>query len=172
MPSFVPYVVLSVILLVECTVLMYQLRPVVVPASEKNVLVTELPVLRADQSYKKPMVNESVEGRFLTSGDRLYKNGLGTHAPSHVTYELPEDADSLFIGAGIDDEVYDHGSAVFMIHLDGERVWTSRVLQGRDKPAFVALPVNGARKLELITDPDGDNNSDHTDWLNAYVKLR
>jgi Gpi18-like mannosyltransferase len=172
LPSFVPYVVLSVILLVECSVLMFQLRPVVVPANEKNVLVTDLPVLRADQSYKKPMVNESVEGRFLTSGDRLYKNGLGTHAPSHMTYELPENADSLFIGAGIDDEVYDHGSAVFMILLDGVNVWTSRVLQGRDRPTFVAIPVNGARKLELITDPDGDNNSDHTDWLNAYVRVR
>ena len=121
---------------------------------------------------KSPRINESVEGRLLTSGDRLYKNGIGTHAPSMIVYKLPENADSLFLGAGIDDEVYDRGQVKFSVKLDGRLVWESPTLRGRDRPVFAQIPVSGARLLELVTDPDGDDNSDHADWLNAYLKLR
>jgi hypothetical protein len=58
------------------------------------------------------------------------------------------------------------------VKLDGEEIWRSRVLRGNDGPVFAALSVRGAKKLEFSTDPDGDDNSDHTDWLNAYIKLR
>lgn len=171
-PALAVYGCLLFVLLVECGNLLYHNRPVKVPAGIKNVLVTNLPALFEKQSFRFPRVNESVEGRLLTAGDRLYKNGLGTHAPSTVVYELPEDADSLFFGAGIDDEVYDRGQAIFIVKLDGEEIWRSRVLRGNDGPVFAALSVRGAKKLEFSTDPDGDDNSDHTDWLNAYIKLR
>lgn len=172
LPPYVVYVALLVILLVECGNLLYQNRPVKVPEADNHVLLTSLKALQEHQGYKSPRINESVEGRLLTSGDRLYKNGIGTHAPSMIVYKLPENADSLFLGAGIDDEVYDRGQVKFSVKLDGRLVWESPTLRGRDRPVFAQIPVSGARLLELVTDPDGDDNSDHADWLNAYLKLR
>lgn len=172
LPFYAVYIALLVILLVECGDLLYQNRPVKPPLDDKNVLLTSLPVVREYQGYKMPRINESVDGRLLTSGDRLYKNGIGTHAPSQIAYELPENADTLYLGAGIDDEVYDRGQARFSVKLDGVIVWESPTLRGRDNPVFTTIPVRGRRHLELLTDPDGDDNSDHADWLNAYLKLR
>lgn len=172
LPFYAVYIALLVILLVECGDLLYQNRPVKPPLDDKNVLLTSLPVIREYQGYKMPRINESVDGRLLTSGDRLYKNGIGTHAPSQIAYELPENADTLYLGAGIDDEVYDRGQARFSVKLDGVIVWESPTLRGRDNPVFTTIPVRGGRHLELLTDPDGDDNSDHADWLNAYLKLR
>ena len=172
LPFYAVYIALLVILLVECGDLLYQNRPVKPPLDDKNVLLTSLPVVREYQGYKMPRINESVDGRLLTSGDRLYKNGIGTHAPSQIAYELPENADTLYLGAGIDDEVYDRGQVRFSVKLDGVIVWESPTLRGRDNPVFTTIPVRGGRHLELLTDPDGDDNSDHADWLNAYLKLR
>ena len=172
LPFYAVYIALLVILLVECGDLLYQNRPVKPPLDDKNVLLTSLPVVREYQGYKMPRINESVDGRLLTSGDRLYKNGIGTHAPSQIAYELPENADTLYLGAGIDDEVYDRGQARFSVKLDGVIVWESPTLRGRDNPVFTTIPVRGGRHLELLTDPDGDDNSDHADWLNAYLRLR
>ena len=172
LPFYSVYIALLVILLVECGDLLYQNRPVKPPLDDKNVLLTSLPVVREYQGYKMPRINESVDGRLLTSGDRLYKNGIGTHAPSQIAYELPENADTLYLGAGIDDEVYDRGQARFSVKLDGVIVWESPTLRGRDNPVFTRIPVRGGEHLELLTDPDGDDNSDHADWLNAYLKLR
>jgi hypothetical protein len=172
LPFYAVYIALLVILLVECGDLLYQNRPVKPPLDDKNVLLTSLPEVREYQGYKMPRINESVDGRLLTSGDRLYKNGIGTHAPSQIAYELPENADTLYLGAGIDDEVYDRGQARFSVKLDGVIVWESPTLRGRDNPVFTTIPVRGGRHLELLTDPDGDDNSDHADWLNAYLKLR
>jgi len=32
--------------------------------------------------------------------------------------------------------------------------------------------VQNASQVELVTDPDGMNNCDHTDWLLPYIKLK
>ena len=86
--------------------------------------------------------------------------------------ELPENADTLFVGAGIDAECHDEGSAFFIIKVDGTLVWKSQLLRGRDGVQFAQVPLQGASRLTLETDPHGPNNCDHTDWLNGYIKLR
>ena len=172
LPAYAPYVLLSVFVFAEGGVLAFESRPVVVPKADNVLVLTELKMQDFEQQYKSPRIDASVEDRFLTSGDRLYKNGIGTHAPSRISFHLPENADTLYLGAGIDDEVYDRGQATFIVRLDDQVVWKSPSLRGRDKPAFARIPVKGARHLELVTEPDGDDNSDHTDWLNAYLKLR
>ena len=86
--------------------------------------------------------------------------------------ELPENADTLFVGAGIDAECRDDGSAIFIINVDEKEVWRSGLMRGRGDVALVQIPLQGASKLELETDPDGSNSCDHTDWLNGYIKLR
>ena len=172
LPSFLPYVLLSVILLVEAANLAYRNRPIVVPTGEKIALLTDLNWIKWDQRYKSPKINESVDGHDLTSGNRMYKNGIGAHAPSNIAIEIPQDADSLYVGVGIDGECFHEGNARFIIRVDGTVTWRSPLMTGRRGVEFAKIPLQGASLLELETNPDGSDNCDHTDWLNGYIKLR
>ena len=171
-PSWMPYALLSAIVLFEGGVLAYRSRPVLVPTGENIVLLTDLEWTKSEQSYKTPNKNKSVDDHELIAGNRIYKYGIGAHAESKIVMTLPENADSLFVGAGIDAECHEEGSAIFIIKVDGKHVWQSGVLRGRSGIEFAALSVQGASKLELVTDPNGPNNCDHTDWLNGYIKLQ
>ena len=171
-PSWIPYALLAVILLIEGSVLAYRSRPVLIPEGDNIVLLTDLNWVRSEQSYKFPKINYSVDDHELISGNRIYKYGIGSHAASYFVMELPENADSLFVGAGIDAECYNEGSAVFIISIDGNQVWRSSLMRGSSGVEFARIPLQGGSRLELETDPNGSNNCDHTDWLNGYVKLR
>ena len=121
-PAWTPYVLLSVILLIEGSYIAYRNRPVVAPKGENIVLLENLSIRQSEQGYGTPKINRSVDSHMLIVGKRVYKNGLGAHAPSKFVYELPNNADTLFIGAGIDDECYDQGSAIFIIRVDGKKI--------------------------------------------------
>lgn len=171
-PAWIPYVLLSVILLIEGSCIAYRNRPIVAPKGKNIVLLENLSLRQSEQGYGTPKTNRSVDSHMLTVGKQVYKNGLGTHAPSKFVYDLPKNADALFIGAGIDDECYDQGSAIFIIRVDGKEAWRSPLVRGVDSAFFTQVPLQGATLLELETDPDGPNNCDHTNWLNGYIKLR
>lgn len=169
---FAPYILLIAVLLVEGGFLIARNRPIWVPKGDNVVLLTDLPWKKSEQSYGRPKVNESVEGHVLTLGNRVYLYGIGSHAPSNLAFGIPENADTLFVGAGIDDECNGEGSVIFIVKVDGKEAWRSNLLRGRDGTEFTSVPLQGANLLELETDPNGSNNCDHADWLNAYIKLR
>lgn len=172
LPSWLPYAMLSVVVLIEGGILAYRSRPVLPPKGDNIVLLTSLNWIKTEQSYKSPQINKSVDFHDLVAGNRIYKFGIGAHAASKILMELPENADTLFVGAGIDAECRDDGSAIFIINVDEKEVWRSGLMRGRGDVALVQIPLQGASKLELETDPDGSNSCDHTDWLNGYIKLR
>ena len=171
LPAFVPYALLFVILLIQIAYLAYLNRPITIPPGNDVVLLTDLNWVKSEQRYKTPRINLSIDDHLLTSGNRVYKYGIGSHAPSELAFEIPQNADTLFIGAGIDGECAHEGNARFFIKIDGREVWRSRLLNGRMGVENAKIPVQGASLLELITDPSGSDNCDHTDWLNGYVKL-
>ncbi|MDD7299395.1 NPCBM/NEW2 domain-containing protein [Fibrobacter intestinalis] len=172
LPAFVPYGVLLLILTVVSGFLAFQSRPIAAPKGDGYMLVTDLPMESSVQRFRSPRINQSVDGHLLTVDNRVYINGIGTHAPSTITYTLPEEADSLFLGVGIDGECHENGQATFIVKLDGDVVWRRSRVRGAQKPYFASISVQGANVLELRTDPEGSDHCDHTDWLNAYVKLR
>lgn len=171
-PSWIPYVVLTAILLTEGSVLAYRSRPVLVPTGDNIVLLTNLNWIKSEQSYKTPRINKSVDEHELIAGNRIFKYGIGSHAASEIVMELPENADSLFVGAGIDAECHSEGSAIFIIKVDEKTVWQTGLMRGQGGVEFAKLSVQGASKIELVTDPSGSNSCDHTDWLNGYIKLK
>lgn len=170
-PCFVPYVLLSVMLVIVFVVNIYMMRPISVPKTNNMVFLTDMTIEKFEQEYKSPRENNSVEGNLLQAGYRVYRNGIGTHANSKIIYKLPERADSLYFGVAIDDETYGKGDAEFAVYLDNELVWKSKALRGFEKPVFMSLSVKNKSVLELRTSSRGSNSSDHTDWLNPYIKL-
>lgn len=172
LPSWVPYALLGAIVLVEGGYFAYRSRPVLPPVGENVVLLTDLKWVNTEQSYKNPKINKSVDDHQLISGNRIYKYGIGAHAASDIVMELPQNADTLFVVAGIDAECYDEGSAYFIIKVDNKPVWRSSLLRGRGVTETAVIPLQDAGRLELVTDPNGSNSCDHTDWLNGYIKLK
>jgi hypothetical protein len=124
--------------------------------------------------WKAPRRDLSVDGNLLQIGDRLFASGIGTHAASRITFQVPKGATWLRAWVGADAEVLgglERTSLVFAVELDGREVFRSPVFSARS-PAEQIPPVSlrGVREVVLITEDAGDSNADdHADWCGLYL---
>lgn len=111
------------------------------------------------------------DGRTITLDRIPYPKGIGVSAPSELRYELGGACTGHFISdVGVDDEVGDQGSVVFQVWLDGQQVFDSGVMTGKDLRKTVNVSVAGKRELRLVVTDAGDGNAfDHADWGAARV---
>lgn len=135
---------------------------------ERAVFASALPMRDARQDYKAPQVDRSVDGGPLQLRGRYFLRGLGTHAPSALTYDAPPGAARFRARVGIHDASGARGSAIAFVELDGERVYTSPRLTGGGPTADVDVTLDGARTITLGSDTAGDGpRADHVDWALA-----
>jgi len=112
--------------------------------------------------------DRSVLGGVLQIGDTVYLRGLGTHAPSTVEYEIPEEYSEFVAVVGIDAGSRGGGSAVVRVLLEGEQVFESATLTAESEPVEVRVPLGAARRITLLADETSDGQkSDHVDWALA-----
>ena len=110
-----------------------------------------------------------MDGNVLQIGGRLFASGIGTHAASRITFQVPERAGSLTAWIGGDAEVLggpERTSLRFAIELDGREVFRSRVFSATSSVERIPpISLHGARELVLVTEDAGDGNlDDHADW--------
>jgi alpha-galactosidase len=109
------------------------------------------------------------DGRTLTIGGTTYAKGLGTHAPSSVTYNLGGRCTAFTADVGVDDEVT-AGRVVFQVWRDGVKVADSGYVTGADGAKHLTADLTGATTLLLAVTDGGDGiNSDHADWANPRI---
>jgi putative membrane-bound dehydrogenase-like protein len=65
--------------------------------------LTELKWTAAQSGWGNVQVNKNSEGGALTIDGKTYANGIGTHAPSVISYELPENVTAFSAKVGGDD---------------------------------------------------------------------
>ena len=101
---------------------------------------------------------------------RRSTHGIGAHAPSRIEVSL-EGRCSLFLAdVGLDEEVGDHGSVVFEVWGDDERLAVSGIVRGPQVSVPIAADVTGVDRMALVVTPGGDGNAfDHADWGNARL---
>jgi alpha-galactosidase len=104
------------------------------------------------------------DGNLISIGGKLYTRGLGTHAPSSVSYHLGGRCASLSVDVGVDDEVGADGSVAFEVHADGKIVAQSGVLTGKDPARTLTADLKGVQQLELVTLSGDAPLGDHADW--------
>lgn len=173
LPRFIPYAVLGVCLIVDGLHEAYLLRPIDVVPNNTVIAMSDMNIADFVQGYKTPAKNTSVEGNALSACGRIYKSGIGTHAPSTIVYDVPENADSLITYAAVDDEVFDFGSVIFRIYGDDVLLWSSMVALGSDRyPQKAAISIAGIKRVKLVADPNGIDQYDHVDWLSPVIKLK
>jgi alpha-galactosidase len=115
----------------------------------------------------------SVDGKPITLGGIKYEHGVGTHAQSDFVIALQGAAERFEAVVGVDDEVKEKGSVVFVVRADGHELVRTGVLRGSRGGEPVAVDLRGAKRLELIVEDGEDGiDNDHADWAMARLFLR
>jgi NPCBM/NEW2 domain/Glycosyltransferase family 87 len=145
--------------------------PIVEAASDGDrVYLSELTPVRAVQGWGELQTDASVTGSVIHIGDTVHMRGLGTHAPSTVSYDIPSGFDTFEAVVGIDSES-SGGSATASVYLDEKLVFGSELMTPLTEPVVISVPLNGTTRLTLKTDPTPDGNtSDHVDWGSAMLR--
>ncbi|NQX13813.1 NPCBM/NEW2 domain-containing protein [Microbacteriaceae bacterium VKM Ac-2855] len=116
--------------------------------------------------YGSKVKDRSADGKPISVGGTSYAKGVGLHADSAAVVDLSGKFTRLAGVAGIDDEV-SGSDALFEIYAD-DRLIFSRELSDTDVAPF-DLSVDGVQELRLITEPNGSDSKDHTDWADLRL---
>lgn len=124
---------------------------------------------------KTPGIDRSIEGNPIKIGGVIYDKGLGLHADSEAVYNLAGSYARFQAVIGIDDEASGKGDAIYRVYAtvpengaDKEILLYERQISGSANE-LVDLSVRGATQLRLVTDANGANSNDHTDWADAKL---
>lgn len=119
-------------------------------------------------------LNQSVAaGPMLLDGQR-FDRGVGVHSRTELTYTLDGKYESFVAMVGIDDSARPLGSVAFRVVGDGQTLFESETLTGRDRAELVSVRVRGIKELTLIADfGDEVDLADLANWGGArLIKLR
>jgi NPCBM/NEW2 domain/Secretion system C-terminal sorting domain/Carbohydrate esterase, sialic acid-specific acetylesterase len=128
-----------------------------------------------------PNLNLSIGGNLLTIGGKVYNNpqkGIGTHANSTLTYNIPSGVTRFKAEIGRDDEADgccngDDPNVKFTIFVkSGNTISTPSgggpfTLGPANAAQIVDVDVSGKSQLILVTEKIGENYGDHADWALA-----
>jgi hypothetical protein len=136
----------------------------------------DLTWLEATNGWGPPEVDRSngerapADGGPIRIGSEVFDHGIGAHAPSRIVVALDATCSLFLADVGLDEEVGDHGSVVFEVWGDGERLATSGLVRGPQTSVPIAADLTGVSRMDLIVTPGGDGNAfDHADWGNARL---
>ena len=141
------------------------------PLSEGWLNAVSITDRQVVQGWGKLGINQSVEGKPLTVKGQTYGHGLGTHAPSRITFRVPVGTEEFHTSCGVDDEGVS-GEVECMILLDGVVVRKTGVLKHNETPVDMNVSVREGQELVLSVDDRGKSDWDHVDWLMPRFKLR
>lgn len=111
----------------------------------------------------------------LRIGDKIYKQGLGSHANARIVFRIESPMKTFAAEVGIDNNDdtsrgRDKASAVFVVKGDGRELARTPVCRFGQPPQRIEVPVADVRQLELIvTDAGNGIAHDQADWGNARL---
>jgi hypothetical protein len=127
---------------------------------------------------KPPQKDTSNLGQELKIDRRVYRHGLGVHAPCELAYEIKPEyrrfvalvgADENIVSASKGSNLARYPSIVFKIFIDGRQAAASPVMRVLS-PAWrfdIEIPA-GARMISVVAMDAGDGSrEDFADWANA-----
>ncbi|MGW4568506.1 NPCBM/NEW2 domain-containing protein [Streptomyces sp. NPDC004561] len=149
---------------------------VVVPPPSGTSYLSDLPWLSAAGGWgpveRDTSNGESAagDGHPITVGGVVYAKGLGTHAPSEISFYTGRACGKVTADVGVDDEKGTKGTVAFEIWADGTKVASTGVLTNAMPAQPLTADVTGAQVVRLVVTDGGDGiDSDHADWANARL---
>lgn len=134
-----------------------------------DVFATDLPWSEATIGWGSIHKDLSVEGNPLTLAGKVFSHGIGTHATSGITMEIPSGAKKFLAVAGCDLEKSGGQTMMFSVYIDGELADHSSLIKIGQHYVFDVDIPEGAKEIRLYADEsrtDGNAN-DHADWTVA-----
>jgi len=115
----------------------------------------------------QPRRNRDVTEQPLRLGGRRYASGLGTHAPSEISYRL---AGRYTRFTGLVGAAERGGSTVFQVYGDGRKLFDSGTLHGLGEVHRLDVSVQGVQQLRLVVTDAGDGYiHDMANWANLRL---
>ena len=97
-----------------------------------------------------------------------HDHGIGMHAWTHMSFDVPANASEFFAVIGLSDGVRDCETAfvVFVVRGDDDRLLFSSAPVGpQTPPMLIRLPVAGQQMITLMLEEAGNGaNCDHGNW--------
>ncbi len=121
-----------------------------------------------EQGWGMLQRRQSVWEKPIRLGGRIFRRGLGTHAPARLVYALDGKWRRFEAIAGADQN--NAPTITLEVLVDGRSVWKSGLMTAETPPAEISLDVTGAHTLELIAGDGGNGISgDHVSWADARL---
>lgn len=126
--------------------------------------------------FAPPRENLTWNAHPVRLGGRTYRRALGMHAPTEMTYPVPQRAVQFRALVGLSDQIRDceRASVVFSVRDEQGRVLAqTEVIRSGDRPRPLRADVRGAKEISLIAGDAGDGRDcDHANWANPEFVRR
>jgi glucose/arabinose dehydrogenase len=113
----------------------------------------------------------SNDGGSITLNGFVFNKGIGSHAPSEITYNINNMGYQAFSAViGLDDYVDNIGcgSVVFKVFKDNILAYQSPTMINSSPSIPINIPINNTNTLKLVVESAGDGIcGDHGDWADA-----
>lgn len=122
--------------------------------------------------YGETRARRTTYNHELVIVDQKYERGLGWHAPGSIVMRLPDCGARFYCEFGISDETQEQGHVNFLVYSDGEKLWESGFVTGKDRARVCDLELKNRSNLVIIADegPEGYGN-DHAVLGDARIEL-
>jgi len=137
----------------------------------QTLYIDEFNLSNIQQGWGQAHNNQSVEGKPISIGSKIYKRGIGTHAGSLCYFDANDSIEEFSANVGVDDEVGSgRGSVEFFVIGDGKILWQSGIMKGGEPAKPVKVATKNVKKLILkVSDANDGAVCDHADWADAKL---
>jgi len=106
----------------------------------------------------------------LRIGEKVYKKGLGHHAPGQLVVYLGKAYERFLAEVGVQWQGGGKGSVVFEVYADGKLLHRTGVMSDSSEPVAIDVAVKRANVLRLVAQDAGDGLAfDMADWAEARL---
>jgi hypothetical protein len=112
-----------------------------------------------------PNVNQGIMGGDLVINGQVYRQGIGTHAPSEIVFDLGKKVKRFSCRVGANETGRDLERVRFRVLADGKKLFQSPVMAYNMDAIPVDLDVGGVQELSLRVDYVENDSWGHADWV-------
>ena len=118
-----------------------------------------------------PRMDRCVSGGPIALGGRVYERGIGMGTRTEMTYRLGGAYTHFCATIGVDDSAAERGRVVFVVLADGKEVFRSPLITGASEAMRVAVALNNAQTVTIISDFGSDVRAEGSfaDWAEARL---
>jgi len=152
------------------------LRPTPTPMpldAGPQVPLTDLTPRGVEFGFEPPQFDRAWGGDDIVMRGVRYPRGIGVHAWTRLTYDVPDGATTFQSVVGLSDDVCDEAAVAFEVYDEqGRQLYASGVIDPTTGPRFVRVPVTGVAAVTLVvTEGENGRDCDHANWARAAFLL-